>query len=175
MGLKHNPNLLLQLALHLRERPDVRVVVVSQGLGADWLREQKTAHALDNLLILNFQPFDVLPDMLATADVLTAVLEPDAGHFSVPSKVLTYLCAARPVLLAVPPENLAARIVERSQAGYVVPPTDPTAIVEAATTLLDDPEQRRAMGRQARAYAEYAFDIRRITEAFEAVFQRLCG
>jgi len=171
MGLKHNPALMLHLALHFRECPDVRVVVVSQGLGADWLREKKSTHDLDNLLILNFQPFDVLPDVLATADVLTAVLEPDAGLFSVPSKVLTYLCAARPVLLAVPPENLAARIVGRIRAGYVVPPTDPKAFVDAASALLADADQRHAMGRNARAYAEQAFDIRAITEAFEAVFK----
>ena len=169
MGLKHNPNLVLHLALHFQDRDDVRVVVVSQGLGADWLIEKKAEHRLDNLIILGFQPFEALPDVLASADVLMAVLEPEAGVFSVPSKVLTYLCAERPVLLAMPPENLAARIVARIEAGRIVPPTDPAAFVEAAAALLADPDQRRTLGRNARGYAERMFDIDAITDAFEEV------
>ena len=170
MGMKHNPDLMLQLALRFQNDDAVRVVVVSRGLGADWLRQKKAEHRLDNLLIFGFQPLDALPDVLATADVLMAVLEPDAGVFSVPSKVLTYLCAARPVLLAMPPENLAACIVHRIKAGRIVPPTDPAAFVEAAAHLLAAPETRHTLGQNARAYAEKTFVIDTITDAFENVF-----
>lgn len=171
LGMKHNPDLLLQLARHYRDDDDVRVVVVSQGLGADWLDEKKREYGLENLLLLGFQPFEYMPDVLASADVLLAVLEPDAGIFSVPSKVLTYLCAARPVLLAVPPENLAARIVSRQNAGLAVPPTDETAFIQAAQRLLDDDDLRAEMGRDARTYADETFDIESITDAFETALR----
>lgn len=169
LGMKHNPDLLLQLALALRDRDEVRVVVVSQGLGADWLQKQKAAHHLDNLLLFGFQPFAHLPDVLGTADVLLAILEPDAGVFSVPSKVLTYLCAQRPLLLAVPPENLAVQIVADHEAGLTVPPTDVAAFVAAAQTLLDDPARRTRLGHNARRYAEATFDLDAITDAFERI------
>ncbi|GIV57346.1 MAG: glycosyltransferase WbuB [Rhodothermaceae bacterium] len=171
LGMKHDPGLLVHLARHFRDAPDVRVVVVSEGLGADWLREQQAAHGLDNLLLLGFQPFERLPDVLGAADVLLALLEPDAGVFSVPSKVLTYLCAARPVLLAVPPENLAARIVAREEAGRVVAPGDADAFLRAAEALLADGDLRARLGRNARAYAERTFDLERITDAFERVLR----
>ncbi|MGI9174068.1 MAG: glycosyltransferase family 4 protein [Rhodothermales bacterium] len=181
MGMKHNPDVLLRLALHLRDRPDpagrgqaVCVVVVSQGLGADWLRQRKDEFDLDNLLVLPFAPFSDLPDVMATADVLLAVLEPDAGVFSVPSKVLAYFCAARPMVLAVPPENLAARLVRERGAGLVVSPSDAEGFVEAATSLLDAPARRAQLGRSARAYAEEAFDIQSIADAFEDVLEQAC-
>lgn len=164
LGLKHNPDLLLQLAL---DRADARVVVVSQGLGADWLSEQKRTKNVENLEILPFQPYEQLPDVLAAGDVLTAILEPDADIFSVPSKVLTYLCAARPLLLAVPEKNLAARIVERNSAGVVVSPTDESGFLAAAASLAGDAETRRAMAERARAYAEENFNIETITDRFE--------
>ena len=167
LGMKHNPELLLQLALHFRDRDDVRVVVVSQGLGADWLAEQRRRHDLENLVLLGFQPFETMPDVLASAAVLLAVLEPEAGVFSVPSKVLSYLCAGRPVLLAVPEENLAARIVSQHGAGISVPPTDGAAFVESASELLADESLRRQLGRNARRYAERTFEIERITDDFE--------
>lgn len=171
LGMKHNPELLLRLALRFRDNDDVRVVVVSQGLGADWLAEKKRKHDLDNLLLLGFQPFEAMPDVLATAAILLAVLEPDAGIFSVPSKVLTYLCAARPVLLAVPPENLAARIVTQNEAGRTVPPTDAAGFVQAAADLLEDDALCRRLAQNGRRYAEETFDIERITDDFERVFE----
>jgi len=117
-----------------------------------------------------FQPFEQLENVLGTADVLMAILEPDAGVFSVPSKVLSYLCAGRALLLAVPPENLAARIVAGREAGIVVPPTDTDAFVRAGMELAQDATRREQMGRNARAYAEETFDIRRITDRFLEIF-----
>jgi glycosyltransferase involved in cell wall biosynthesis len=171
MGMKHNPELMLRLAKRYRDVPEVRVVVISEGLGATWLAEKKAELGLDNLVLFGFQPFEVLPQALASADVLVAVLEPDAGVFSVPSKVLSYLCASRPVLLAVPPENLASRIVSKSGAGLSAPADDPVAFAEAASRFFEEPVLRETCGRRARSYAETTFDIERITDRFEQVLR----
>ena len=169
LGMKHNPDLLLQLALQYKSTPDVRVVVLSQGVGADWLREQKAKLDVPNLLVLGYEPFERMPEIMASADVLVAVLERDAGIFSVPSKVLAYLCGARPLLLAIPLENLAARIVTREEAGHVVDPEDVSGFLAHADTLLDDPALRDRMGRSARRYAEEHFRIDAIADRFESV------
>lgn len=166
LGMKHDPGRLAALA---RALPDAEVIVVSQGPGADWLR----AHApLPNLRVLPFQPFARLPEVLGAADVLVAVLEPDAGVFSVPSKVLTYLCAGRALLLAVPPENLAARTVRQAGAGLVAAPDDPRAFTEAARRLATDVDLRARAAANARRYAESTFDIEAIADRFEVL---LCG
>jgi glycosyltransferase involved in cell wall biosynthesis len=169
LGLKHNPELLLRLAVRFRDEPDVRVVVVSEGLGADWLAERIGRDGVTNLTLLPFQPYDALPHMLASAEVLLAILEPDAGRYSVPSKVLTYHCAARPLLAAIPRVNLAARIIEREQSGLAVEPTNAVGFVEAGAALLADDDLRERMARAARRYAEQAFDIATITDSFEAI------
>lgn len=170
LGMKHNPDLLLQLALQSRANPDARVVVVSEGIGADWLRGRVAEHGLTNLLLLPYQPFKVLPQVLATGDVLVAVLEEDAGVFSVPSKVLTYLCAARPLLLAVPAVNLAARIIEEEKAGFTVPPSGTAEFLAGAARLMQEPETRAQMAARARTYAEANFTIGTIADRFERLF-----
>jgi glycosyltransferase involved in cell wall biosynthesis len=173
LALKHNPDLLLELARRLDGREvdgrPARVVVLSQGPGADYLREKQRAEEIGALDVRPFKPFAEMPDALAAADVLAAVLEPEAGVFSVPSKVLAYLCGGRPVLLAVPPENLAARIVERNGAGLVVPPDDVAGFLDAAERLAADADLRARMGRSARAYAERTFQIEGIADRMEAV------
>lgn len=169
LGLKHNPGLLLQLAIKAQADEDIQVVVISEGIGAEWLKEQRARLGLRNLSVLDFQPFDVLPQVLASADLLVAILEPDAGVFSVPSKVLTYLCTSRALLLAVPAENLSAKIVLGAEAGAVVDPTDEEAFVSAAMDLLRDPGKADTLGKNGRSYAEKTFDIRAIGDRFETI------
>lgn len=168
LGLKHNPALLLELSKRLRaERPEARLVVISEGLGADWLRERATD--IPTLVQLPFQPFGRLADVLGAADVVVAILEPEAGAFSVPSKVLTYLAAGRAIVGAIPLANLAARLIEDNGAGIVVSSLDEAAFTSACVGLLDHHDERLAMGRRGRAYAEAAFDIRRIGDRFETL------
>jgi glycosyltransferase involved in cell wall biosynthesis len=105
--------------------------------------------------------------------VLVALLEPTAGTFSVPSKVLSYLCAGRPILGAIPAENLAARTIERAGAGLVVSPTDTEAFLLGAKQLRIDTRLRQVAGRCARAYAEATFDTDVVTDRFTSVIDQV--
>lgn len=171
LGLKHDPMLLVDLAERLRARADVTVLVVSEGAGAELVAREALSRKLANLRVLPFQPFEVYGEVLASADVLLAMIEPAAGVFSVPSKVLSYLCAGRPVVLSVPPENLAARTVRESGAGRVVAPGDRAAVHSALLVYLDNAQERQAAGRRARAYAEKTFDIEAIAGRFDGVLR----
>jgi colanic acid biosynthesis glycosyl transferase WcaI len=169
LGFKHDPSLLLELARWARGHESV-VVVVSEGPGSDWLGRHGSAEPA--LLLLPYQPYERLPEVLGAADVLIALLEPEAGAYSVPSKVLTYLCAGRPLLVSVSEDNLAARVVERSGAGLVVPPGDPKALVSAAAALRAEVGLRDDLGRRGRSYAETAFDAETIAVRFEELLER---
>jgi glycosyltransferase involved in cell wall biosynthesis len=173
LGLKHNPDLLAALAQKFHDQPDVRVVVAAAGVGVAQLTARKAELGLDNLLLLPIQPFEDLPHMLASADALAAVIERDAGVFSVPSKVLSYLCAGRPILLAAPGENLAAKTVLRNEAGLVVEPEDDAGWLDAAARLLGDADLRTRFGAAGRRYAEANFDVANVADRFESVFTTL--
>jgi colanic acid biosynthesis glycosyl transferase WcaI len=167
LGLKHEPRLLLELAKRFRSDRRAAVVVISEGLGADWMRTQAREQALENLRVLDYQPYEQLPEVLATADVLVALLESSAGVFSVPSKVLSYLCAGRPLLASMPEENLAARTIKRAEAGIVTVSGDAAAFTESAELFLSNPNLRIEMGQAARSYAERTFRIDAIADRFE--------
>ena len=175
LGFKHNPGLLLALAQAFADDRDVEVVVNSQGAPADWLREQAQAAGLHNLRVNPFQPYEAMSDVLASADVLVSILEPDAGVYSVPSKVLSYHCAGRAMLLAVPADNLAARIVREEGTGLVADPRDEGAFIAAARRLREDHAARMAMAARARTYAERSFELAAITDRFEAVLRGCAG
>ncbi len=166
LGMKHRPDLIYQLAKSLG---DAHVVAITEGVGREYLERMPR---LENLRLLDFQPYGKVPQVLASADVLLATLESDAGQFAVPSKILSYLCAARPLLLAAPGSNLAASIVERSGAGLVVDPNRPGEWIAAAHRLAQDSGARASMGTLGRVYAEREFEISGIAERFENVLLR---
>jgi glycosyltransferase involved in cell wall biosynthesis len=176
LGLKHDPSILALVASALEaERPDARLVVVSEGRGRDWLEEWKEEHRAKNLVLLDYQPYADLPLMLGSADVLVAILEPDASKYSVPSKVLTYLCAQRPVLGVLPPDNSVAEILISHSAGEVIDPRDRESVPRAVLALLDDDGRRSQMGAAGRRYAEKEFSPDRAAARFEAIFVGLLG
>ncbi len=173
LAMKHNPQLLVQLAKGLlahaqrTSMPAAELMVVSSSPGAKWLGEQVKEQQLRNVRLLNFQPAASFPSILGSADILLAVLESDAAAFSVPSKVLSYLCAGKPILAAIPGGNLAARIVRGAGAGRVVEPTDADEFAKAGVAMMNASEtERETWGSAAREYAERAFDLDRITERF---------
>jgi glycosyltransferase involved in cell wall biosynthesis len=167
LGLKHDPGHLVALARRLQGTGG-RLVVATEGIGRDVLEQARTDEGLDSLLLLDLVPYEQLGALLGTADVGLVLLEPEAGTFSVPSKVLTYLAAGLPVVAAMPGENLAARTITSAAAGIVVEPGDHAAFVDAALVLLGDPGRRGAAGSAGRQYAERSFDV-------EAKRDRLVG
>lgn len=166
MALKHNPVLIENLA---KENPSIEVIVIGSGVGVDYLSKQKLS--IPNLRILPLQPFSEFEQVLGSGDVLVAVIEDDAGKFSVPSKVLSYMCAGKPIVLAAPSENLAAKIITDSNSGIVVDSSDIQGFSAAVYALITDKIRSDTMSINSRKYAEANFNIEKITDDFENIFR----
>jgi glycosyltransferase involved in cell wall biosynthesis len=131
--------------------------------------------SLNSLRILPFQPYERHAEILASSDVLVTLLDSECGSFAVPSKLLAYMCAARPLLVAAPQGNLASRIVRCADAGLAAPPTT-VGFLEAADELLSDPGRLPEYSANARAYAEKTFYIDHICEEFlDVIAYAVCG
>jgi colanic acid biosynthesis glycosyl transferase WcaI len=169
LGLKHNPDLLVATAEAFKAEPEVVVLLISEGKYADEVRDAAKARGLGNLTVLPFQDFRDYSAVLATGDVMLAMIEPDAAIYSVPSKVLSYLCGGKAIVLSAKADNLAARILKRSGAGRVIEPQDEVDFIAAIRQFLKNPDARREAGAGARAYADENFDIGVIAARFETI------
>ena len=177
LGRKHNPGLLVELldAARADGLPAV-LSVVSEGEAADELRHTSTERSELPLTVHPFQPAEQLSDTLGSADVLVGLLEPEATTFSIPSKVLTYMAAGRPLIGLMPLDNPAAADITAC-GGFVAEPT-PDGARRAAAWLAEtaaDAGRREQIGRQTRGVAEEKFDPHRITSRFEDVIGRLAA
>lgn len=177
LGRKHNPGLLVDLLTAARDAGLPAVLsVVSEGEAADDLNRLAAERPDLPMTIHPFQPAELLSDTLGSADVLVGLLEPEATMFSIPSKVLTYMAAGRPLIGLMPTDNPAAADIEAC-GGFVDEPT-PYGARRAASWLSEharDPAARDEIGKRTRGVAEEKFDPHRITSAFEDVIVGLAA
>ncbi len=115
-----------------------------------------------------------VPNRLALARIPGALagllLLADKANYrhSQPTKLIEYLAHGVPAIST--PHPLPTQLIERTQAGVVVPfgPLDATvdAVVEAVLALRDDPHRRAEMGERGRATAEADFSWTNDGKAF---------
>ena len=83
LALKHNPGLILKIANY---NSSIEIVVIGIGSGYQELKNDKNLPK--NIKLLPLQPFDKMNNVLNSADIFLAMLNNDAGKYSVPSHFL---------------------------------------------------------------------------------------
>jgi glycosyltransferase involved in cell wall biosynthesis len=153
MGLKQGlENVVDTARLAASALPSARIVFMGDGNQKTALVER--AGSLPNIDFI--PPCDKadLPDILAAANILLVNERASVSDMSLPSKLTSYLVAGRPIVAAVPLEGYTAREIDASEAGLVVPPEDPAALLYAISSLAGDPGRSRQLGEAGVRYVE---------------------
>lgn len=149
---------------------DPRVLFVFVGSGEALEAVKARAHGSSNVRFAPRQPRERLAEVQASGDVGLVTLAPGFGRTSVPSKVVGYLAAGRPVLASVDAGSDTARCVADS-GGVVVPPGDPAALAQAVDALAA--RDLAPTGLQARAAFLRGFTEEVAVEAYARLLDRL--
>jgi len=173
IGLASGAEIMLEVAERLIDNRHIRIVFVGEGETLAALKHGARARKLDNMVFSPFQPRERLAEVQAMADISIVTMRPDAGLISVPSKVLGYMAAARPVLVAAAQHSETARFVLESGAGIVVPPGDPQAIADAILAAIDKPGEMVEMGKRGRRFLEENLSREHICKGYNDFFLKL--
>jgi glycosyltransferase involved in cell wall biosynthesis len=107
----------------------------------------------------------------ASADVLLVIDAPSAESLFLPSKLVDYLPAGKPILALTPPAGASADLVR--EIGYpVIAPDDRPGIVAAVDQLLNAWRQGRLAVSPAHKEGAQRYDIRRTASAFADILAR---
>jgi glycosyltransferase involved in cell wall biosynthesis len=161
----------------LTDLPDLRVVLVGDGVARDSLSRLATElYVDDRIAFLGSRPVTEMAEMMATADVqLVSLQDLPLFHATMPSKVQAILACGRPVVISAPGD--AAELVRASGAGLIAAPGDVRALAEAIRTAYAlRGDELEAMGRAGREFYQRELSASvgaaRMEAALEAAAER---
>ncbi|MDP2044797.1 MAG: glycosyltransferase, partial [Deltaproteobacteria bacterium] len=122
---------------------------------------------------LPFQPRERLSEVQATSDVSLVTLAPGRGKTSVPSKVLGYMAAARPVIAAVDEGCDTADLIRTSGCGLAVPPGQGDDLAEAILQFYGNPKERLMRGEAGHRHFLQHFERRTVLKHYIDTIQNM--
>lgn len=164
---------LIDAAACLRAIPDIAVVIVGEEKALQELELYRQKVDAPNVLLLPFQPREKLPELLAAADVGLVMQKENVISFNMPSKIQVLLASGRAILASVPASGTAAKAVQHSGGGVVVPPEDPEALAAAILDLYKNPDKAARLGQQGRQYAIENYSFKHALEQYEKLFDEV--
>jgi glycosyltransferase involved in cell wall biosynthesis len=111
-------------------------------------------------------PFSELPQQLANADILVNPRFASAGY---PLKLLNYMAAGKPVITM----SGTSHKTIHGQTGWVVEGSAPADLAVGIQYLIDHPDLREQLGKNARRYVEENFMWVEKTRQLELIFEGL--
>ena len=177
VGIKQGLDILLAAA-PLTTNKRVRIVICGQGAAGARLQEEAGRLGLPNLTLLPLQDDGAYREMMADTDLALITQQPGTGQYFFPSKLLSALAFARPVLAVADADSELALALREGGFGLLVPPGDAVALAGALDrAAATNGAELRASGEAGREYVA-RFEWANVLADFERALQAMatgCG
>jgi len=157
---------LLQAAVLVRRRADVRFIVVGDGPRETEIRELARALGIADHVHFVGRRADV-PALIQRADV---VCHPSRME-GLPNAVMEAMAAARPIVATA--AGGTPELVHDGIHGLLVPPQDPDALAEKILALVNDRARGEALGAAARLRIERHFSVEALMARVDSLYRSL--
>ena len=135
-----------------------------QGMVESFIREKKPA----NLTYIPFLPREEYEKKLADADVGLVILSPDFSIPNYPSRVLSYMRLAKPVLAVTDRvTDIHALVTYEARCGWWCPSDDAASFIEAVEKICERREDLAELGNNGREYLKANFNTGRSVDILE--------
>ena len=149
---------LIRASTQLEGVEQLRVVLIGFGARhADCVRLAEQI-AADKVSFLDYQPRELLPQSLSSADLHFVGVTRGLSGYVVPSRLYGVLSVGRPVIAAAEADSETAVLVREVGCGVVVPPGRPDLLATTIAELAGGGHDLDEMGRRGRAFVEAEAD-----------------
>jgi glycosyltransferase involved in cell wall biosynthesis len=170
-GRVHEFDTIIEAARILQDDPGIIFLMV--GRGPRLAATRLNAAQLPNVRFEPHQLREMVPQVLATADVHLAVLRPEFEGLVHPSKLYGIMAAGRPTIFVGSINGECATILEQAQCGLSIQLGNVEALVSAIMSLKADSARREVMGTNARAAFNARFDRSIAVASWRHLFESL--
>ncbi|MDY6785493.1 MAG: glycosyltransferase family 4 protein [Cyanobacteriota bacterium] len=157
----------------LQDYPKIAIAIVGEEKALKRLENYCQKQGTINVVLQPFQPREKLPELLSAADVGLVIQKKNVIAFNMPSKIQVLLASGRAIIGSVPAAGTAAKAIQASGGGLVVPPEDPKALAHAILELYKNPEKVKVLGKNSRQHAINNYTFEEALDRYEKVFTTL--
>jgi len=169
-GMSNDLGILLEAARMVANDAHIQVVLLGDGKEKPDLQAQADAMHLGNVSFVASVPKQEMAATIAGADACVAILKPvEAYKTTYPNKVFDYMCAGRPVILAI--DGVIREVLTAADCGIFTPPGDARSLAQAVRTLAADPLHSREMGLNGRRYVQNHFNRPQLAEKLALIME----
>jgi glycosyltransferase involved in cell wall biosynthesis len=169
----HDLSLLLEsFALILQLRTDARLVLVGDGQTRSSVEDMVTKAGMQHAVIMTGAiAHSQVPEVLSIADVAVVPSAPvpaSLGGTGTPLKLFEYMAAGKAIVATAHVE--ATEVIRDGYNGLLVDAGDVNKFAEATLKLINDPQERVRLGRNAREQAVNQYSWEHYTRKLEEVY-----
>jgi glycosyltransferase involved in cell wall biosynthesis len=157
MGVAQGVDVLIDLAVRLKDRRDIGFLFVGRGSEVPRLRAAIADRAMENTLFFDEIDSEEIPGLLSQCDVGLLVLDPRHRTHNIPGKFLAYLQHGLPVLARINPNNDLVGLIVNEGVGRVDRGGSLDSLRELAEAMADDWIENESMSARGRALAQRLF------------------
>lgn len=152
--------------LKKRNRQDIKLVLVGNGMNKDSLMKRAKELGLSNLIFHDPVNKARLAGLMSEADLGLQILAnvPAFYYGTSPNKFFDYIAAGLPVLNNYP--GWLAELIKSEDAGFTVPPESPIEFANALEKAAASKDKLKEMGENAKALAKREFDRSKLAQTF---------
>jgi L-malate glycosyltransferase len=160
-------DLLLETAARIRPRDSFKLVILAGESFAPFATEVRRL-GLDNQIIVREKVSDI-EEYLQAADLGLFTSDMESFCLSI-LEAMCFACPSVSTRVGGIPE-----VIQDNITGILTPPGDADALARGVERLIQNPEQRAALGRTARTIALQKFSAGAIVPQYEALYHRVRG
>ncbi|WP_261345374.1 glycosyltransferase family 4 protein [Candidatus Laterigemmans baculatus] len=175
IGSTANVDSILDAASSIAGRADVRFVIAGDGSERQRLEALAAQRQLENVQFIHPLRNEDFNDVQGLADVMLLPTCAGGASASVPSKMIAYMLAGRPIIAAVEEASETAAVIRRADCGSIVQPADPLALGQAVLTMLDRPREALQKGAAGRLYAVEHFGRQQCVSRLADILESAAG
>lgn len=173
-GVANHLDSLLDVAKELSVDENIMILLIGDGMKKAELKKRVELEGIQNVLFVDSQPKQKIPDFCNASDVCTAVLKKiDTFKTVYPNKVFDYMSCAKPILLGI--DGVARELVEESDSGYYVDPEDAKGFADKIRKLQKDETLRSELGKNGYIFVQEHFSRKALADKYINELEKVVG
>jgi glycosyltransferase involved in cell wall biosynthesis len=171
MGKPQYIHILSEAIINLQSNKDIYFLFVGRGTERHVLEETIRSHSIRNAKVVENLPRDEYEEVIKECDVGFIILDPRFTIPNYPSRILSYMEYAKPVLVATDINTDIKELVEKANCGHWIHSADTKEFI-CKIEEMRKMENLKEMGENGREYLEKNFPLSRSIKILESHYNK---